>query len=104
MSAFQDMVRTDRDAVFLNLEEFGSEHEVDGAVISVVLEEEQLTEKDGTQALSESTVTLFAKSEDLNGRKMAGETLYIDDVGYTVISWLDNMGITTVTLSLPESW
>ena len=52
----------------------------------------------------EEIFNLYAKTEELNGRKMAGETLYIDDVGYTVKSWLDNMGITTVILELPESY
>lgn len=104
MSTFQDMVAADRDAVFLNLDEFGEEHDVDGEKIRVVLEDTQIIEKDGTQALSDATNRLFAKTEDLNGRKMAGETLYIDDVGYTVKSWLDEMGITVVYLELPESY
>ncbi len=104
MSAFTDMVASDRDSVFLNLDEYSEEHDIDGKVIKVVLENVSIEEKDNTQALSEATYRLYAKTEELNGRKMAGETLYIDDVGYTVKSWLDNMGITTVILELPASY
>lgn len=109
MSAFRDMVESDRDAVFLNLDEFADEHNVDGKVIRVSLQDEQLEEGSlgqglSTLALSDSTLAMYAKTEDLNGRKLAGETIYIDDVGYTVVTWLEEMGITTVILRLPESW
>ena len=109
MSAFKDMVEADRDNVFLNLDEFADEHDVDGKIIRVSLQDEQIEEGSQGQGLSalglsDSTLVMYAKTEDLNGRKMAGETLYIDDVGYTVITWLEEMGITTVILRLPESW
>jgi hypothetical protein len=83
MSTFHDLVEADR-AIFLNMDEFGTEHDVDGATITVVLEDEQV--------------------EELTARKMQGETLYIDGVGYTVDTWLEEMGVTRVGLSLPESW
>lgn len=109
MSAFRDMVEADRDEVFLNLDEFADEHDIDGETIRVILEDEQIEEGTKGQnlaalALSDATLTMYAKTEDLNGRKMAGETIYIDDVGYTVLTWLEEMGITTVILRLPESW
>jgi hypothetical protein len=97
------MVEADRE-IFINLDEFATEHDVDGSMIHIVLEDEQVESKDETQALSQSALIMFAKTEELNGRKMQGETLYIDDVGYTVQTWLDEMGVTKVTLSLPESW
>lgn len=103
MSQFKDLVAADRDIV-INVDEFGDEHDIDGNVIKVVLEDEQIRDIDDTEALSESAVILFAKTEDLGNRKMRGETLFIDDVGHTVTRWLDEMGVTKVTLSLPESW
>ena len=109
MSAFRDMVEADRDQVFLNLDEFADEHDVDGNVIRISLQNEQIEKGSEGQglsalALSDSTLVMYAKTEDLNGRKMAGETVYIDDVGYTVVTWLEEIGITTVILRLPESW
>ena len=109
MSAFRDMVKADRDNVFLNLDEFADEHDVDGNVIMVSLQDEQIESGSMGQGLadlglSDATLAMYAKTEDLKGRKMAGETLYIDDVGYTVVTWLEEMGITTVILRLPESW
>ena len=111
MSIFKDLVEADRE-VFINIDEFGESHDVDGTVINVVLEDEKIEELNGSQTqssptavlLSQSDLILFAKTEELPARKMRGETLYIDDVGYTVDTWLDEMGITRITLHLPESW
>lgn len=103
MSFFKELMAADRDIV-INIDEFGDEHDIDGTVLKVVLEDEQIREADDTEALSESAVVMFAKTEELGDRKMRGETLYIDDVGYIVQKWLDEMGVTRVVLSLPESW
>ena len=103
MSFFQDLVEADRD-IFINLDEFATEHDIDGNVIKVVLENERIKEGDDVQVLSESALAMYAKTEELGERKMRGDTLYIDDVGYTVAKWLDEMGVTKVTLFLPESW
>lgn len=99
----KDLVEADRDIV-LNLDEFADEHNVNGKTMNVVLEYEQIEDVDDVQALSKSAMVLFGKTEELGERRMRGETLYIDDVGYTVERWLDEMGITRINLSLPESW
>lgn len=103
MSAFLDMVESDR-AIFLNVDEFAEEHVVDGETIKVSLQDEEIGEKDDAQAVSKSAKVMYARTEDLQGRKMRGETIEIDDVGYMVETWLDEMGVTKVTMSLPESW
>lgn len=103
MSAFLDMVDADRE-IFLNIDEFASEHVVDGEAIRVSLQDEELEEKDDTRAVTKSSIVMYAKTEELHGRKMRGETIEIDDVGYIVESWLDEMGVTKVTMTLPESW
>ena len=111
MSAFKDLVEADRE-IFINIDELGEAHDIDGTVINVVLEDEQIEELKSKQTqssptavlLSQSDLILFAKTEELPERKTRGEILYIDDVGYTVDTWLDEMGITRITLHEPESW
>ena len=103
MSLFKDLVAADRDIV-LNLDDFAEEHDINGMTLKVVFENEAVKDVDDAEVLSKSSVVLFAKTEELGERRMRGETLYIDDVGYTVDRWLDEMGVTKVTLSLPESW
>ena len=103
MSSFKEMVAKDRD-VFINFDEFGEEHDVEGAKIIVVLEDDQIEDIDEGKALSQATLIMFAKTEELPVYRNQGETLYIDDVGYTVQTWLEEMGITKVTLTLPEGY
>lgn len=103
MSTFRDMVAKDRD-VFINSDEFGEEHDIEGTKIIVVLEDDQIEDLDEGKALSQVTLVMFAKTEELPAYRNQGETLYIDDVGYTVQTWLEEMGITKVTLTLPEGY
>ena len=49
-------------------------------------------------------VSAFVTYDSYAVGKMQGESIYIDDVAYTVQTWLDEMGITRVTMTLPESW
>ena len=103
MSSFKDMVARDRE-IFINVDEFGGEHDIEGFKINVVLEDEQIEDIDETKALSQATLIMFAKTEELPVYRNQGESLYIDDVGYTVQTWLEEMGITKVTLTLPEGY
>ncbi len=103
MSAFKALVESDR-AVFLNLDEFGEKHEVDGEEITVALQDEQIEAKDDDVTLSKTVKVMYARTEELNGHKMRGEAIYIDGVAYTVETWLDEMGVTRVAMSLPEVW
>jgi len=100
---FKELVEADRD-IFINLDEFAEEHVVDGSTINAVFEDEEIEDLDESRAVSASTMALFAKTEDLPSRKMQGEVLYVDNVAYTVMKWLEEMGVTKVSLSAPESW
>lgn len=101
MSIFKTLVEKDR-TVFINPDEFGELHDVDGEDIIIVLEDEQIESADDDVTLSRSVKTMFARTEELKGRKMRGEAIYIDNVAYTVDTWLEDMGVTKVTMSLPE--
>lgn len=100
MSAFKDMVAKDRD-IFLNLEELGEEHDVSGNIITCVLDDKALRERQGGAelAVAESSILLYARCEDLPGRKGFGAELMVDGRPYFVNTWDEDMGIATVTLS-----
>mgnify|MGYP003571270504 CR=1 FL=1 len=104
MSPFQEMAAADRAGAFLDLDVFGEEREVEGRTITVVMDYVDLTERDGARALSRSSIRLFGRTEDLPKRKMAGDALRVDGVGYSVESWREDMGISEIVLALPESW
>ena len=45
MSGFKDMVAADRDAVFLNLEEFAETHNLNGTNCNCILQDESVVEE-----------------------------------------------------------
>lgn len=46
-SSFKEMVERDRRLVFLDLDEFGEEHRVEGKTITVVLDDNALKQRQG---------------------------------------------------------
>lgn len=98
--SFKEMVAKDVHSTFLNLEEFGEEHRVEGKTITAVIDENALKERQGGQELSvaESSLLLYAAVEDLPARRPAGEGLNVDGREYIVNDWSEDTGIATVAL------
>ena len=94
--SFKAMVEADRRRTFLNLDEFGEKHTVEGRAIAA----NALKERQGGQELSvaESSLLLYAAVEDLPARRPAGEGLNVDGREYIVNDWSEDMGIATVAL------
>lgn len=99
MSAFKDMVRQDLD-IILNPDELGELHDIDGKEVVCVFGDMALNESAGGAdfAISHSDRTIFAKCEDLPGRKGCGEELMVDGVPYLVKSWSEVMGMAQISL------
>lgn len=97
---FKAMVADDLRSTFLNLEEYGEEHRVEGKTITAVLDDDTLKERQGGQELSvaESSLLLFAAVEDLPARRPAGEGLNVDGREYIINDWREDMGLATVAL------
>lgn len=100
MSKFKDMVAADIKSVFLDLDVFGEEHEIDGNTIVCIIDEDGLLDRQGgaTWAVGQSTKNVYAKCEDLPDRKGYGAELMVDGVPYMVNTWYENMGMATINL------
>lgn len=100
MSAFKDMLAADR-AIFLNVDEFGETHTVEGKSIEVVLDDDiQYDSKHGEDiGLAEADLALYARDEDLPVRRATGEALNIDGKEYTIVSWRTDYGVAVVYLA-----
>lgn len=99
MSAFQDMVRRDRD-IFFNPDVLGEEHNINGrTVICVVDDQTNRDRKGGAEfAVTQSSVFLFARREDLPLRREPGEELRLDGIPYTIETWDEDMEVASVSL------
>lgn len=98
---FREMLDDDIKNVFLNVEEFGSEHFVEGKKITCIFDDEALRERQSGNELgvSESSMLLYACVNDLPSQKGAGEHLLVDGKEYVIDDWAVNMGMATIALS-----
>lgn len=100
MSGFKDQVSEDRMYVFLNLDFFGEMFRIEGKEIPIVLDNDELKERQSGQdlAVAESATLFYARVEDLPRRRAAGESLNVNGRECTIDDWQEDMGIATVTL------
>ena len=97
MSKFTEMVAADRDDIFLNLDEFGERHRIEGKTITAVLENGESGA--ASIGLAEYDLVVFAKSEDLPKRRPAGESLNVDGREFSIVAWREDCGIAEIQLA-----
>ena len=97
---FKDMVAADRAAVFLDLDFFGEEYRIEGKSIPIVVDADELKERQGSQdlAVAESGTLFYARVEDLPPRRAPGQSLNVNGRECLVDAWSVDMGIATVVL------
>lgn len=100
---FKDEIAADLDAVFLNPEEFGEPHRVEGITITCIIDSNKGQQKsDGSMYnLAEADYTIIAKTADLPARKESGSVLNLDGRELTVASWDEQNGLTVIGLYVP---
>lgn len=96
---FKDMVAADRSAVFIDLDFFGEEYRIEGKNITIVVDTDELKERQGSQdlAVAESGTLFYAKVEDLP-RRSPGQSLNVNGRECIIDDWKVDMGIATVVL------
>ena len=97
---FKDMVAADRSFVFLNDDFFGVIAEVEGVNITIVLDNDELKERQGGQdlAVAESATLFYARTDDLPPRRAPGNSLNINGRECIIDDWQEDMGISTIVL------
>lgn len=87
---FQEMLKTDLDDVFFDADELASEHEIDGEMLTVVLQEENYSnaktrygESRGNinpkeTAVNKNTLTLRIREADVQRKLTAGAMIDVD--------------------------
>lgn len=97
---FKDMVAADRGSVFLNLDFFGEMHRVEGKLIPLMIDNDELKERQGGQdlAVAESSTLFYARAEDLPPRRAPGSSININGRECLIDDWSEDMGMATVVL------
>ena len=84
--SLKDLIASDIDLVFMQLEDFGEVHKIEGKSITIIIDNDTLV------------TLIFARTEDLEGEKAPGSALNVDGRECTVDSWAENLGITQIAL------
>ena len=87
--------------IFLNLDEFGDKHVIEGRTIVAVVDDEVFGEsKKGEDiGLAAFDLVLFARVEDLPAQRPSGESLNVNGKECTIVSWQSDAGMASVYLS-----
>lgn len=98
--AFKDMMAADIAAIFLNEQHFGEAYRVEGKTISIVIDNDELKERQGSQdlAVAESATLFHAAVSDLPPRKAPGSSLNINGRECIIDDWKEDMGMATIAL------
>ena len=97
---FKDMVAADRSAVFIDLDFFGEEYRIEGRKVTIVVDTDELKERQGSQdlAVAESATLFYARTEDLPPRRSPGQSLNVNGRECIIDDWKVDMGIATIVL------
>ena len=97
---FKEMVAADLAATFLDLDTFGTLYRVEGKEIPIMLDNDELKERQGGQdlAVAESGTLFYARAADLPPRRPTGQLLNVNGRECIIDAWSEDMGMATVVL------
>lgn len=98
MTPFKELVSNDRSLVFEDLEMFAETHTFDGSSITCVLDSDEHDLYRADMGVESGAMRMFARAEDVSPRREAGDTVEVDGVLYSVISWKSDCGMAEITL------
>ena len=99
-NTLKELIASDIDLIFMQLEDFGEIHKVEGKETIIVADSDTLASMKNGNILevAESDMLFFARTEDLPGKKAPGSAINIDGRECTVDLWIENLGISQVTV------
>lgn len=105
---FKDAISDDINNVFLNPDEFGEEHEINGEIMMVIVDNNEYIEREKRVVSNADGVylkqILFYVSKNVMGNlPIIGNVMRFDRKSYTVTDAIDENGIYSVSLSAVKS-
>ncbi len=98
--SLKDIIESDINDIYLNLEDFGEKHVIDGREITWVEDSDELKARQGSNDLSvtDSSLLFFAKSDQFPKQKPIGEKLIIDGRVHVIDDWKSNFGVSEIAV------
>lgn len=105
MTTFKDMVASDMDEVFLDMEEFAEEHNLNGTNCICIVESPTTQERfktgkdyDGQDVMHGLTAIIHVKKADIGEMPTEGQLFSLDGSYSEVNSCTEHMGMLTIEL------
>lgn len=100
VSTLKELIASDIDLVFMMLDDFGELHRVEGKEIIIIIDNDTLTSMKNGNVLgvAESDMLIFVRTEDVSDKKAPGSFINIDGRECIVDLWVENLGITEISL------
>lgn len=110
MSTFKDLVAADNRNVFLNMDEFGEEHDLNGTKCQCILQNsasvQALSIGEGLHKtypeLYGDDLVVNVQAEDMDEIPVYGQLFRVDDENYLVDTVKEDMGMLTIGLVANE--
>ena len=104
MRTFKDVLKSDIKRVFLNIAEFGEEHEINGETVLIIIDENELTEREKRirrrmdVELHKKQLLFYVAAEDFGPLPSPGRLLNLDGKKYEITEADDEDGIYSISL------
>lgn len=105
---FKEQIRADVSAVFLNLDEFASTHNVNGKDIPVLVDNNELIDrekkaKSNMDGVNVKTTLIYVRARDYGALPPVGYVLRLDNKVYRVIDATNEDGVYSIHLEMNRS-
>lgn len=105
---FKQLLMRDVHQVFLNPEEYGERHRVNGKVMTIVLDDMENVNrekkmKSSMDGLHARQILFYVSSDDFGALPAEGDLLDLDRQRFTVVEATDECGIYAITIEASRS-
>lgn len=100
MASFRDCMQKDLEEVFFNFEEFAEIHVIDGKEILLIIDEDELQEREikSAEGTYSADLLFHVKASDLPGRLKVGAHIDLDNKNYEVVDVKASSGVYTIAV------
>ena len=109
VTSFKDVIKNDIKRVFLNFDEFGEYHKINGETVLVIIDENELTEREKrirrsmNVELHRKQLLFYVAAEDFGPLPVPGRTLDLDGKRYEITDAENEDGIYSINLEATRS-
>lgn len=105
---FKELVAQDTKKVFINPEEFGEEHEIDGKTVMVIIDNNEQIERQkritsNSNGIFLKEVLFYVEEESFGNLPSIGRIMRFDKKSYTVTDAINENGIFSISLKAVKS-